>query len=98
MHECETRLKLVQNNRVYFQERFSMKTGIDKDEMDKKFSKISELKLIYLSDPGNLSSEKNIGTFRLDLAKYTDCSDKKEISCPLTGSRLESSAHLECTI
>ena len=75
-----------------------MKTTIDTDEKDKNIAKVSDVRLVYMTDPTNKSSEKNIGTYKLDLAQYTECSEKTELTCPLTGSRLESSAYLEVTI
>jgi hypothetical protein len=46
-----------------------MKTSIDIDENGRNLPKFSELKLVYLTDPFNEQTEKNIGTYRLDLAK-----------------------------
>lgn len=80
--QIETSLKLVANQRVYFQQKFSMKTAIEIDKStQKKKPKLTRIKVIRI----NADVEEDFGECELDLADYTECADKTSLTKDLIG-------------
>lgn len=69
----ETNVKLVtKTKRAYFQQKFSMKTGIEYEDSERK-PKLTQIKLFKVVDKSN----QLLGECQLDLAQYVEHLDEK---------------------